>query len=170
MPRLGRYTTTLLYCTPLLPVAPPGHVVLLHLPSTSSSSVFLSLLCSLYPLLLCPANRSQVWVLAWKGILETWKRRGARQREIKMELRQSSWSKLNFTIPPAVMKQGKGVGFLPNSLGVRLQVNTWWLRNSKARSSSSGRGRTIEQQAPPLSKQVSGWGRLHSSSFLSFPL
>jgi hypothetical protein len=26
---------------------------------------------------LCPASRSQVWVLAWKGILETWKRRGA---------------------------------------------------------------------------------------------
>jgi hypothetical protein len=25
--------------------------------------------------------------------------------------------------------------------------------------SSSGRGRTNEQEAPPLSKQVSGWGR-----------
>jgi hypothetical protein len=25
--------------------------------------------------------------------------------------------------------------------------------------SSSGHGRTIEQKAPPLSKQVSGWGR-----------
>jgi hypothetical protein len=30
---------------------------------------------------LCPASRSQVWVLAWKGILETWKRRGARRRD-----------------------------------------------------------------------------------------
>jgi hypothetical protein len=26
--------------------------------------------------MLCPASRSQVWVLAWKGILETWKREG----------------------------------------------------------------------------------------------
>jgi hypothetical protein len=31
--------------------------------------------------------------------------------------------------------------------------------NSKAAGSSSGRGRTNEQEAPPLSKQVSGWGR-----------
>ena len=31
--------------------------------------------------------------------------------------------------------------------------------NSKAAWSSSGRGRTNEQEAPPLSKQVSGWGR-----------
>jgi hypothetical protein len=31
--------------------------------------------------------------------------------------------------------------------------------NSKAARSSSGRGRTIEREAPPLSKQVSGWGR-----------
>jgi hypothetical protein len=32
-------------------------------------------------------------------------------------------------------------------------------QNSKAAGSSSGRGRTNEQEAPPLSKQVSGWGR-----------
>jgi hypothetical protein len=31
--------------------------------------------------------------------------------------------------------------------------------NSKAAQSSSGRGRTNEQEVPPLSKQVSGWGR-----------
>jgi hypothetical protein len=31
--------------------------------------------------------------------------------------------------------------------------------NSKAAGSSSGRGRTNEQEAPPLSKQVSGWRR-----------
>jgi hypothetical protein len=43
---------------------------------------------SLY--VLCPASRSQVWVLAWKGILETWKRRGARLREIRKEPRQGS--------------------------------------------------------------------------------
>jgi hypothetical protein len=29
------------------------------------------------------------WVLAWKGILETWKRRGARRREKMMPLRQA---------------------------------------------------------------------------------
>jgi hypothetical protein len=57
------------------------------------------------------------------------------------------------------MKEGGGARFLPNNLGVRLQVNMGWLRNSKAASSSSGHGRMIEQQAPPLSKQVSGWGR-----------
>ena len=38
----------------------------------------------------CLASRSQVWVLAWKGILETWKRRGARLRKIRMEPRQGS--------------------------------------------------------------------------------
>jgi hypothetical protein len=31
--------------------------------------------------------------------------------------------------------------------------------NSKAARSSSGHDRTIEREAPPLSKQVSGWGR-----------
>ena len=29
------------------------------------------------------------WVLAWKGILETWKRRGARWRDKEMQLRQA---------------------------------------------------------------------------------
>jgi hypothetical protein len=29
------------------------------------------------------------WVLAWKGILETWERRGARRREKEMQLRQA---------------------------------------------------------------------------------
>jgi hypothetical protein len=31
--------------------------------------------------------------------------------------------------------------------------------NSKAADSSSRPGRKIEREAPPLSKQVSGWGR-----------
>jgi hypothetical protein len=31
--------------------------------------------------------------------------------------------------------------------------------NSKAAGSSSGHGRRIEREAPPLNKQVSGWGR-----------
>jgi hypothetical protein len=29
------------------------------------------------------------WFLAWKGILETWKRRGARRRDKEMQLRQA---------------------------------------------------------------------------------
>ena len=39
--------------------------------------------------------------------------------------------------------------------------------NSKAAGSSSGRGRTNEQEAPPLSKQVSGWRR---GDYISSPL
>jgi hypothetical protein len=38
-------------------------------------------------------------------------------------------------------------------------VTTCTAPNSKAAGSSSGHGRTIEQEAPPLSKQVSGWRR-----------
>jgi hypothetical protein len=34
-----------------------------------------------------------------------------------------------------------------------------WLQTAKLAGSSSGRGRTNEQEAPPLSKQVSGWRR-----------
>jgi hypothetical protein len=44
--------------------------------------------------------------------------------------------------------------------------------NSKVAGSISGHGRTIEQETPPLSKQVSGWGRgdynLPSGSCLEF--
>jgi hypothetical protein len=38
--------------------------------------------------------------------------------------------------------------------------------NNKTARSSSGCGRTNEQEAPPLSKQVSGWGRGDYISFL----
>jgi hypothetical protein len=38
-------------------------------------------------------------------------------------------------------------------------VTTCRAPNSKEAGSSSGHGRTIEWEAPPLSKQVSGWGR-----------
>jgi hypothetical protein len=34
-------------------------------------------------------QQTTTWVLAWKGILETWKRRGARWREKEMYPRQS---------------------------------------------------------------------------------
>jgi hypothetical protein len=58
------------------------------------------------------------------------------------------------------MKKGGG-DLVPCQIisGSSSRVSTWWLRNSKAAGSSSGRGRTNEQEAPPLSKQVSGWGR-----------
>jgi hypothetical protein len=42
--------------------------------------------------------------------------------------------------------------------------------NSKAAGSSSGHGRTIEREAPPLSKQVSGWGRGDYSTGVSLRL
>jgi hypothetical protein len=99
------------------------------------------------------------------------------------------WSKLNFTVPHAVMKQGKGAWFPPNNLMIIIiirrrisssRVTPCMAPNSKAAGSSSGRGRTIEREAPPLSKQVSGWGRgdynlsspscFWSLSLLGFPL
>jgi hypothetical protein len=73
---------------------------------------------------LCPAIRSQVWVPAWKGILETWKRRGARLREIRTEPRQGSAQGSILLFRHSVMKEGGGARFPPNNLGVRLQVNT----------------------------------------------
>jgi hypothetical protein len=57
----------------------------------------------------------------------------------------------------------KGRGREPDSRqlvsGSSSRVNMCVTLNSKAAGSSSGRGRTIEREAPPLSKQVSGWGR-----------
>jgi hypothetical protein len=59
------------------------------------------------------------WVLAWKGILETWKRRGAGLRETRKEPRQRSLFKVQFLLfQHSVMKEGKA-GFLPNNLGVQ---------------------------------------------------
>jgi hypothetical protein len=70
-------------------------------------------------------SRSQTWVLAWKGILETWKRRRARLHEIRKEPRQGSLLKVPFLLfRHSVMKEGGGAQFPPNNLGVRLQVNT----------------------------------------------
>jgi hypothetical protein len=57
------------------------------------------------------------------------------------------------------MKQGKGPDSRQLILESNSRVTTCTARNSKAAGSSSGRGRTIEREAPPLSKQVSGWGR-----------
>jgi hypothetical protein len=57
----------------------------------------------------------------------------------------------------------KGRGREPDSRqlvsGSSSRVNTCVAPSSKAAGSSSGHGRTIEREAPPLSKQVSGWGR-----------
>jgi hypothetical protein len=38
------------------------------------------------------------WVLGWKGMLETWKRRRARLREIRKEPRQAFCSRFNFNV------------------------------------------------------------------------
>jgi hypothetical protein len=53
----------------------------------------------------------------------------------------------------SVMKEGGGE-FSPNNLWSSRKVHV-----CGSAGSSSGRGRTNEQEAPPLSKQVSGWGR-----------
>jgi hypothetical protein len=57
------------------------------------------------------------------------------------------------------MKEGEGSDSHQIILGSSSRVTTCMAPNSKATGSSSGRGRTIEQEVPPLSKQVSGWGR-----------
>lgn len=70
--------------------------------------------------LLCPASRSQVWVLACKGILETWKRRGAGLREIRKEPRQRFLLKVQFLLfRHSIMKEGGGARFPPNNLGLQ---------------------------------------------------
>jgi hypothetical protein len=67
----------------------------------------------------------------------------------------------------------KGRGREPDSRqlvsGSSSRVNTCVAPSSKAAGFSSGHGRTIEQEAPPLSKQVSGWGRGDYTLSLSVP-
>jgi hypothetical protein len=57
------------------------------------------------------------------------------------------------------MKDGEGPDSHQIILESSSRVTMCMAPNSKAAGSSSGRGRTIEREAPPLSKQVSGWGR-----------
>jgi hypothetical protein len=65
-------------------------------------------------------NSIRTWVLAWKGILETWKRRGAGLCEIRKEPRQRSLLKVQFLLfRDSVIKEGGGVHFSPNNLGVQ---------------------------------------------------
>jgi hypothetical protein len=64
------------------------------------------------------------------------------------------------------MKQGKGLDSHQLIFGSNSRVITCTALNSKAAGSSSGRGRTIEWEAPPLSKQVSGRGDYISSLLL----
>jgi hypothetical protein len=76
---------------------------------------------------LCPASGSHVWVLVWKGILETWKRRGegtARQHERKNGTKTRLCSRFNFTITTFSYEAGEGTRFPPNHLGVKMQVTT----------------------------------------------
>jgi hypothetical protein len=71
-------------------------------------------------LLVVSGQQFTAWVLAWKGILETWKRRGAGLREIRKEPRQSSLLKVQFLLfQHSVMKEGGGSRFPPNNLGVQ---------------------------------------------------
>jgi hypothetical protein len=43
------------------------------------------------------------WVLAWKSILETWKRRRAGLHEIRKETRQAFCSRFNFNVSKHVL-------------------------------------------------------------------
>ena len=57
-------------------------------------------------------------------------------------------------------KAGKGGPYSRQLiLGSNSRVTMCRAPNSKEAGSSSGHGRMIEREAPPLSKQVSGWGR-----------
>jgi hypothetical protein len=95
--------------------------------------------------------------------LETWKRRVAWRCERKMELRQSSWSKLNFTIPILSYEGGGGADsrqiiqgsssrvttcMAPEQQSGRFQQRAW--QNDWAASS------TPEQTG----FRLRGWGKL----------
>ena len=74
--------------------------------------------CMLY--IVVSGQQITAWVLAWKGILETWKRRGAGLHEIRKEPRQSSLLKVQFLLfRHSVIKEGGGAQFLPNNLEVQ---------------------------------------------------
>jgi hypothetical protein len=92
------------------------------LESSFLSSLYILDISPLSDIVLYPASRSQVWVLAWKGILETWKRRRAGLREIRKEPRQRSLFKVQFLLFwHSVMKEGGGARFPPNNLGIQKQ-------------------------------------------------
>jgi hypothetical protein len=57
------------------------------------------------------------------------------------------------------MKEGEGPDSRQIILESSSRVTTCTALNNKAAGSSSGHGRLIEREAPPLSKQVSGCGR-----------
>jgi hypothetical protein len=79
-------------------------------------------------------------------------RRGERRNGVKTN---SFWSKLKFyCCDTQLWRKGEGTRFPPNNLWSSRKVST-----CGSACSSSGRGKTNEQEAPPLSKQVSGWGR-----------
>ena len=62
--------------------------------------------------MLCLASRSQVWVLAWKGILETWKRRGWAARDKERTKTKVSAQGSFFTIKALIYK-GRGRDPIP---------------------------------------------------------
>ena len=85
--------------------------------------------------------------------LDGWKKE---RSQVKSHSDQSSI----FTVA-TLSYEGRGRG--PDSRQIisrsSSRVSTCVAPNSKTARSSSMRGRTNEQEAPPLSKQVSGWGR-----------
>lgn len=64
-------------------------------------------------------------LLVWKGILETWKRRGGLggARERRNQDGQSDQGSILLFLTLSY-KAGEGTRFPPNHLGVKLQVNT----------------------------------------------
>ena len=75
------------------------------------------------PRVLCLASGSHVWVLFWKGILESGRDEGARRMR-EMKLRQNSDQSSILLIHAPSYEGGEGARFLPNHLGVRLQVGS----------------------------------------------
>lgn len=100
-------------------------------------------------MVLCQASGSHVWVLVWKGILESAREEGGLGGAIKMKPRQPVWSKFDFTISDTrLWSRGRGP-FPPNHPGVKLQVTTcltleqqggrqwqWEWQNERAASST----------------------------------
>jgi hypothetical protein len=55
------------------------------------------------PYLVVSRQQITAWVLAWKSILETWKRRRAGLHEIRKETRQAFCSRFNFNVSKHVL-------------------------------------------------------------------
>jgi hypothetical protein len=102
-------------------------------------------------------------------------KRGTRRAEERTKPSQSHSDQSSIFTVATLSYEGRGRG--PDSRQIisesSSRVSKCVAPNSKTARSSSGRGRTNEQEAPPPSKQVSGWGRgdyISRSSLLFFCL